>query len=100
MGEYSNDESCKNGAKIYKVKVSLEEDEIASTNDMAFDGKVQNNSLANGDNSLSDSDEQLCTICLLPLENGDRIADLKCGHFYHADCLSEWILKKVRFVVR
>ncbi len=37
----------------------------------------------------------MCTICLLELEDGDCIADLGCGHFYHAECLGEWILKKV-----
>jgi hypothetical protein len=37
----------------------------------------------------------MCTICLLELEDGDRIADLGCGHFYHAECLGEWVLKKV-----
>ncbi len=37
----------------------------------------------------------MCTICLLELEDGDRIADLGCGHLYHAECLGEWVLKKV-----
>ena len=37
----------------------------------------------------------MCTICLLELEVGDRVADLSCGHMYHAECLGEWILKKV-----
>lgn len=40
-------------------------------------------------------DSTMCTICLLELEDGDRIADLGCGHFYHAECLGEWVLKKV-----
>ena len=39
--------------------------------------------------------DAMCTICLLELEDGDRVADLSCGHMYHADCLGEWILKKV-----
>jgi hypothetical protein len=39
--------------------------------------------------------DSMCTICLLELEVGDRVADLSCGHLYHADCLGEWILKKV-----
>ncbi|KAL7486761.1 hypothetical protein ACHAW6_012355 [Cyclotella cf. meneghiniana] len=41
-----------------------------------------------------DSNAHICTICLLEIEKGDLIADVKCGHFYHANCLSEWILKK------
>lgn len=39
-------------------------------------------------------EECMCTICILPLEDGDRVADLSCGHLYHVDCLSEWIVKK------
>eukprot|EP00986_Skeletonema_menzelii_P000399 scaffold111_cov142-Skeletonema_menzelii.AAC.22 len=43
-----------------------------------------------------DNDEGVfsCSICILELEDGDRIADLDCGHYFHADCLSEWIKKK------
>ena len=40
--------------------------------------------------------DSMCTICLLELEDGDCVADLPCGHMYHAECLGEWILKKVR----
>ena len=46
------------------------------------------------DEAKAMTDDDTCTICLLDLEHGDRIADLQCGHFYHADCLSEWVLKK------
>eukprot|EP00957_Ditylum_brightwellii_P034911 2645583-Ditylum_brightwellii.AAC.1 len=35
-----------------------------------------------------------CTICLLDLEDGDRIAVLPCDHYFHADCLKPWIQKK------
>ena len=38
----------------------------------------------------------MCTICLLAVEDGEKVADLACGHLYHAECLGEWILKKVR----
>lgn len=43
----------------------------------------------------SSEENAMCTICLLELEDGDCIADLGCGHFYHAECLGEWVLKKV-----
>lgn len=45
--------------------------------------------------SVSQGYDSMCTICLLELEVGDRVADLSCGHLYHADCLGEWIIKKV-----
>ena len=45
---------------------------------------------------ITNSDEpDTCTICLLDIEEGEKIADVQCGHMFHADCLSEWILKKV-----
>lgn len=37
-----------------------------------------------------------CSICILELKDRDRIADLSCNHYFHANCLSEWIKKKVR----
>jgi hypothetical protein len=46
--------------------------------------------------SRGSGEHDTCTICLLDIEEGDIIADVKCGHHYHADCLKEWILKKVR----
>lgn len=36
-----------------------------------------------------------CSICILELEDGERIADLDCNHYFHSDCLSEWLKKKV-----
>jgi hypothetical protein len=50
---------------------------------------------SNNTHTVNEEEEHLCTICLLALEEGDRVADVKCKHWYHADCLSEWILKKV-----
>lgn len=42
-----------------------------------------------------DDDVQTCSICLLPFEDGDRVADLNCNHHFHAECISEWVRKKV-----
>lgn len=52
---------------------------------------------SNDSKSVDDIDH-MCTICLLEIERGDRIADVKCGHCYHAECLSEWILKRVSYI--
>jgi len=58
--------------------------------------------MGDGDDELNqnldvDNDEGVdsCSICILELEDGERIADLNCNHYFHADCLSEWIKKKV-----
>ena len=47
------------------------------------------------DKDTTNCDDRMCTICLLDIEEGERISDLTCGHIYHAECLGEWILKKV-----
>lgn len=50
------------------------------------------------DQDNANEEDPMCTICLLAVEDGERIADLSCQHVYHADCLGEWILKKVCFI--
>lgn len=47
------------------------------------------------DNVGNDQGVDSCSICIIELEDGERIADLNCKHYFHADCLSEWIKKKV-----
>ena len=47
------------------------------------------------DNAKSVDKNRTCPICILGVESGDIVADLSCGHLYHTDCVSEWILKKV-----
>ena len=32
-----------------------------------------------------------CAICLESLEENDQIRELRCGHVYHANCLSLWV---------
>jgi hypothetical protein len=42
-------------------------------------------------------DELLLTECIICLENykkGDKISILSCDHYYHTDCLNEWLNKK------
>jgi hypothetical protein len=35
-----------------------------------------------------------CSICLVELVAGDRVADLRCGHEFHIGCLKRWIRHK------
>lgn len=74
-------------AKVYATatETDLENDTNAGTEETL--GRPR-------DHSENEGCDSMCTICLLELEDGDRVADLSCGHLYHADCLSEWILKK------
>lgn len=38
--------------------------------------------------------EPSCTICFVPLEDGDIIGDLACKHLYHKACLKIWCSRK------
>eukprot|EP00984_Skeletonema_dohrnii_P000062 scaffold19_cov95-Skeletonema_dohrnii-CCMP3373.AAC.3 len=46
------------------------------------------------DKHVQDEGVDTCSICILDLKDRERIADLNCNHYFHADCLSEWIKKK------
>jgi hypothetical protein len=41
-----------------------------------------------------DEDAVTCTICIMEIEDGDRIGVLPCEHKFHVDCLKEWIKRK------
>lgn len=61
----------------------------------AGDGDAREGALRGGLPGLKEEEERTeCTICIMAVEDGDRVADLGCGHLFHAECLSEWILKK------
>ncbi|KAK6938195.1 Zinc finger, RING-type [Dillenia turbinata] len=32
-----------------------------------------------------------CAICLLKLEEGDRLREIQCKHVFHKDCLGSWL---------
>lgn len=39
---------------------------------------------------LDDEGEAQCNICIEPLNVGDLISCLYCGHFYHRECIETW----------
>jgi Ring finger domain len=39
-------------------------------------------------------EEQLCSICLGPLQEGMRVGSLACHHDFHVDCLKTWLKRK------
>ena len=41
-----------------------------------------------------DKDEVECSICLVPLESGDRIGKLPCHHPMHVECLKPWLQRQ------
>lgn len=42
----------------------------------------------------SDGSEEQCAICRVELEEGDKVADLECGHAMHVDCAKAWFAHK------
>mmetsp|Transcript_60422 Transcript_60422/g.148271 ORF Transcript_60422/g.148271 Transcript_60422/m.148271 type:complete len:864 (+) Transcript_60422:188-2779(+) len=47
-----------------------------------------------GETPGATTSETCCTICLLNLEDGDRVGDLSCGHVFHVECLKQWSKRK------
>ena len=74
----------------YSIKTKLHSNSDTTTDNQATKEKEPQN--------CRDSIEfdPMCTICLLEVNDGDRVADLSCGHVFHPDCLGEWILKRAR----
>jgi len=35
----------------------------------------------------------VCSICLCEIEDGEIVGDIPCGHYFHKDCLKEWLIK-------
>ena len=46
------------------------------------------------DDDEVDKDEVECSICLVPLESGDRIGKLPCKHPMHVECLKSWLQRQ------
>jgi len=57
-----------------------------------------NNNNEKDDADISNSDdlaEDSCTICYLPLEEGERVGSLpNCNHVFHVDCLKGWLTRR------
>jgi hypothetical protein len=66
---------------------------IAEQNDSSTN---DNNTTAGADNDHDNesTDEPACSICFAPLEEGDRVGDLRCGHTFHVDCLKTWLPRR------
>jgi hypothetical protein len=36
-------------------------------------------------------EDQMCSICLDSFSEGDRVQQLLCKHYYHKDCIGQWL---------
>jgi len=97
----SKDKARDSCADLMNAESTNEIFKTNDTNEDSTDGKGNTDIYKNKKDKfiLDGGDHNMCTICLLDIEDGDIIADVKCGHVYHANCLKEWILKKVRPVI-
>jgi Ring finger domain len=44
--------------------------------------------------NAAESSDVTCAICLCPVNIGDRIGDIPCGHIYCVECLKGWLKRK------
>jgi E3 ubiquitin-protein ligase BIG BROTHER-like protein len=38
--------------------------------------------------------EDVCSICYCSVKEGEELNLLPCSHYFHVDCLREWLLKE------
>jgi len=80
-----------------------EEDDVSSKNSQTFTS--ENNEVETGtlddekedapEEDASGEDESFdCTICLAPVEDGEKVGVLPCSHIFHAECLGHWIQRR------
>ena len=74
-----NDQHRPNEASLSRIKVTVEDDEIKNDDD---------------DDALLCDLGPTCTICYGPLNEGDRVGDLPCGHIFHSECLKVWLPRR------
>ena len=65
-------------------------------------GKIEN-CIWNEEYNLEDSKNDLgvpmkiileCSICLTCIKKGDIISKLQCGHYFHKECIINWLKHK------
>eukprot|EP00873_Tetraselmis_striata_P021864 jgi/Tetstr1/442128/TSEL_030282.t1 len=44
-----------------------------------------------GAQSVSDSEADLCSVCLCAYETSETVRKLPCSHYFHAECLDPWM---------
>ena len=65
-----------------------------STMKVTDDTDDDDDDINNDDNDIDSLEEPHCTICFVPLQEGDKIGDLGCPHTFHAECLTTWVARR------
>ncbi|KAL2456421.1 Uncharacterized protein Adt_46802 [Abeliophyllum distichum] len=42
----------------------------------------------------NDEEPEICVVCQGEYEENERVGILRCGHEYHVDCITTWLLQK------
>jgi len=41
--------------------------------------------------SANETDSSPCAVCMFDFEDGDKVKHIRCGHFFHSDCIEPWL---------
>lgn len=44
--------------------------------------------------AVDGDDEEQCAVCRLEFEQEDDVKQLPCGHYYHPECVGQWLQQK------
>ena len=50
--------------------------------------------MAVSDLDLQDECNKECSICFMEFKVNDKVSRLQCGHFFHGECINEWLRKR------
>lgn len=78
---------------------NIDEKKASKDEEETKEDHVQQNDHEDLESDIAEDDsdsyaEPTCSICFVPLEDGDRIGDLSCKHEFHVDCLKTWMQRK------
>ena len=102
----NDEEQSSEGLEKVAVEAAVMESSTPTTNDNQVadveDDENVNNSQNDcsshshaSDADLSEWNDNTCSICYVPLEDGDRVGALPCGHVFHVDpCLKQWLTRR------
>lgn len=57
-----------------------------------FHFKFGHHSIINSRNHSDEEEQPTCSICLCEFEEKDVIKKLRCGHYFHSECIDPWLL--------
>ena len=45
-------------------------------------------------NKTTVEEDPTCSICLCEYEEDEEVKKLRCGHFFHSECIDTWLINK------